>query len=96
MENDWKEAEVSRWLKEMVAVTRCNPHATSTSITAANAMHRFAVHVRHPQDQSSIMEFLEGVEVVSRWPTKLTRQWLRMEWGWSMQGRAAHSNENVW
>jgi hypothetical protein len=90
---DTKEAEITRWLKEMVAVARCNPHATTTPFIAAHAMHRFAVYINNSQDQNSIMEFLEEVEMVSGWPTELTRHWLREEWGWPTQDYAEHSNE---
>jgi hypothetical protein len=91
---DTRGAEVARWLKEMVAVARCNPHATTTPFIAAHAMHQFAVYLRDPQDQSSIMDFLEEVEIVSGWPTELTRQCLRVEWGWSTQDNAEQSNED--
>jgi hypothetical protein len=91
---DTREAEVTKFLKEMVAVARCNPHATTTPFIAAHAMHRFAVYLNDSQNQSSIMEFLEEVEVISGWPTELTRHWLREEWAWSREDRAEHSNED--
>jgi hypothetical protein len=87
-----REPEVSLWLKEMMAVARCNPHA-STAPIAAHAMHSFAVILRDPQDQSNVIDFLIEVETVLGWPTEATRHWLRAEWGWPTQDIAEHSNE---
>ena len=87
-----REIEVAGWLKEMVAVARCNPHAVSAPSIAAHAMHKFAVGLRDPLDQRNVMEFLEEVEVMG-WSTDLTRRWLRVQWGWLMQDNAEHSNE---
>jgi hypothetical protein len=88
-----REQNVTMWLKEMMAVARCNPHAISTPYIAANSMHKFAVSLRNLHDQGHVMEFLEEVEFVSRWPTGKTRQWLRVEWGWPAQDDAEYSNE---
>jgi len=76
------ELEVTMWLGEMMAVARCNPHASTTPYLAAHAMHKFAVVLQDPQDQRNVMDFLKEVEVMSFWPTEATRQWLRKEWGW--------------
>jgi hypothetical protein len=88
-----REQDIATWLKEMMAVARCNPHATSAPYLAANAMHMFAVNLRDPQTQCHVMDFLEEVEIVSGWPTEMTRQWLRVEWGWSAQGDAVYNNK---
>lgn len=82
------------WLKEMMAVARCNPHASTTPYLAAHAMHKFAVVLEDPQDQRNVIDFLEEVEVMSFWPTEATRQWLRKEWGWPIRDSAEHSNDN--
>jgi hypothetical protein len=63
-------AEVIMWLKEIIAVARCNPHAGTTPYLAANVMHKFAVIMSDLRDQNTVMEFLEEVEVVSGWPTE--------------------------
>jgi hypothetical protein len=76
-----REVEIARWLKEMVAVARCNPHAVSAPYIAAHAIHRFAVELQDPIDQSSVVDFLEEVGVMG-WPTDLTRRWLGIQWGW--------------
>jgi hypothetical protein len=88
-----REQDIATWLKEIVAVARCNPHATSARYLAANAMHMFAVSLRDLQDQCQVMEFLEQVELVSGWPTEPTRQWLRVEWGWPAPSDTEYSNE---
>jgi hypothetical protein len=90
---DLREPDITRWLKEMVAVARCNPHACTTPYIAAHAMHKFAVNLKDPQDQSSVMDFLEEVESVSGWPTEVTRQCLRVEWAWPILENAEQSNE---
>jgi hypothetical protein len=85
---------ITKWLKEMVAVARCNPHTvqTSTSI-AAHTIHKFAGCLRNPMDQSDIMGFLEEVDVTG-WSTDLTRRWLKVQWGWPLQDSSAEfSNE---
>ena len=87
-----KEAETARWLKEMIAVARYNAHAVSAPSIAAHAMHKFAVTLRDPIDQSNVMEFLEEVEVMG-WPTDLTRRWLKARWGWLVRDNAEYSNE---
>lgn len=89
-----REPEVTMWLKEMMAVARCNPHASTTPYLAAHAMHKFAVVLEDPQDQRNVIDFLEEVEVMSFWPTEATRQWLRKEWGWPIRDSAEHSNDN--
>jgi hypothetical protein len=91
--HETKEQDIATWLKEMMAVARCNPHATSAPYLAANAMHIFAVILIDQKDQGHVMEFLDEVELVSGWPTGLTRQRLRVEWGWPAQDDAEYSNE---
>jgi hypothetical protein len=89
-----QETEVAKWLKEMVAISRCNPHAVqATSSIAAHAMHKFAVCLRDPTDQSSIMEFLEEVDLMG-YSTEPTRRWLKVQWGWLMQDNVEYSNED--
>lgn len=90
---DSRKPDITRWLKEMMAVARCNPHACNTPCIAAHAMHKFAVNLRDPRDQSSVMDFLEEVEAVSGWPTEVTRQCLRVEWAWSIHDNAEQSNK---
>jgi hypothetical protein len=82
------------WLKEAIAVARCNPHAGTTPYLAANIMHKFAAIMSDLRDQNVVMEFLEEAEIVSGWPTDLTRQCLRAAWACSPQDIVEHSNEN--
>jgi hypothetical protein len=89
-----REAEVTMWLKEAIAVARCNPHAGTTPYLAANIMHKFAAIMSDLRDQNVVMEFLEEAEIVSGWPTDLTRQCLRAAWACSPQDVVEHSNEN--
>jgi hypothetical protein len=80
---DERESELTVFLKEIMAVARCNPHAGMAPYLAANAMHKYAVNIKDPQDRIDVMEFLEEVETMSGWPTALTREWLSMEWAWA-------------
>jgi hypothetical protein len=88
-----REQDIATWLKEMMSVARCNPHATAAPYLAANAMHMFAVNLRDVQTQGHVMEFLEEVEIVSGWPTEGTRQWLRVEWGWPALDDAVYNSK---
>ncbi|KAL5120834.1 hypothetical protein ACEQ8H_001315 [Pleosporales sp. CAS-2024a] len=87
--------DITVWLKEIMAVARCNPHASTTPYLAAHAMHKFAVVLRHFHDQNNVMNFLEEVDMIRGWPTAATRQWLRMEWAWpTMQEDNGNGNGN--
>lgn len=88
-----KAAQLAKWLMEMVAVARSNPHVTTTSFIAAHTMHKFAVGLQNQVDKNHVMEFLEEVEGLG-WATESTRRWLRADWGLQMQDIAEHNNIN--
>ncbi|KAH8725493.1 hypothetical protein GQ44DRAFT_219125 [Phaeosphaeriaceae sp. PMI808] len=85
-------AEITSWLKEVMATARCNLNSVSASWLAAHVMHKFAAIVQSPVDQSSIIEFLEDVDAMG-WSTKLTSRWLKLQWEWPMQINVEYNNE---
>tara|TARA_R110002003_G_scaffold124_3_gene11188 strand:- start:14565 stop:14984 length:420 start_codon:yes stop_codon:yes gene_type:complete len=88
------ERQIAEWLTEMIGVARSNPHAVSAPSVAAHAMHSYAGRMREPLEQSNVMQFLEEVDNMG-WSTEITRQWLRLEWGWVLREEPERSIEGL-